>query len=210
MPQPIGDDELKLKQRARRRLIGAIALLAVLVLVLPWVLDKEPKRASNEISVHIPTASQSPTNPELAPQVPEPKPEIKPEPPPETKPETAAAATPQADAPARPAPAPAPTPTPTEIPPALAADTPVKAKADGGFYVQVGVFSKADNAKTIHTKLSRAKLPVHAEQVKTAAGVRVRVRVGPFSQRSAADAALEKVRKAGEKSAVVIKADSSR
>ncbi len=204
MPQPIGDDELKLKQRARRRLIGAIALLAVLVLVLPWVLDKEPKRAANEISVHIPTASQAPTNPELAPQVPEPKPEIKPELPPETKPEPAAAVMPQADAPARPAAA------PTEIPPALAADTPVKAKADSGFYVQVGVFSKADNAKTIHTKLSRAKLPVHAEQVKTAAGVRVRVRVGPFSQRSAADAALEKVRDAGEKNAVVIKADSSR
>jgi DedD protein len=208
MPQPIGDDELKLKQRARRRLIGAIALLAILVMALPWVLDKEPKRASNEISVHIPTAAQTPTNTELAPSVPESKPEGKPEPSPEAKPEInpepVSAAEPEAHAPAR------PEPIPTEIPPALAADTPVKPKRDGGFFVQVGVFSKADNAKSIHTKLSRAKLPVHAEQVKTAAGLRVRVRVGPFSERSAADAALERVRNAGEKNAVVIKADSSR
>jgi DedD protein len=202
MPQPIGDDELKLKQRARRRLIGAIALLAALVLVLPWVLDKEPKRASNEIAVHIPSAKQTPTNPELAPQVLEPKPEITPESAPETKPEPTAQ--PEVHSPAR------PEPTPTEIPPALAADSPVKPKSDGGFFVQVGVFSKTDNAKSIQTKLSRAKLPVHTEQIKTAAGPRVRVRVGPFSERSAADAALEKVKLAGEKSAVVIKAHSSR
>lgn len=193
MPQPIGEDELKLKQRARRRLIGAIALLAALVLILPMVLDKEPKRASNEISVHIPMAQQTPTNTELAPPEPAPEPAPTPEPAP---PEPVAAPEP-----------PAPPPTPTEIPPVAAVHTPAKPSGAAAFFVQVGVFSKSENAKSIQTKLSRAKLPAFVEQIKTSAGARTRVRVGPFADRSDADAALEKVKRAGEKSAVVVKAD---
>ncbi len=196
MPPPFGEDELKLKQRARRRLIGAIALLAALVLVLPIVLDKEPKATSNEIAVHIPSAQQAPTNTDLAP--PEPAPQ--PEPPPTTEPDPVAAAEPP----------PPHAPNPTEIPPAVAADTPVSRNSDTGYFVQVGVFSKSENAKSIQTKLSRAKLPAFAEPIKTSAGARTRVRVGPFVNRSDADAALEKVKRAGEKNAVVVKADRSR
>lgn len=194
MPQSIGDDELKLKQRARRRLIGAIALLAALVLILPMVLDKEPKRPSNEISVHIPTAQQTPTNPELAPREPEPKPEPTPAPPAET-----VAANPPPTAPSA-----------TENPPVAAADTPAKPSSEAGFFVQVGVFSKAENAKSIQTKLVREKLPAFSEKIKTSTGQRIRVRVGPFADRDEADHALVRVKRAGEKNAVVIKAEAAR
>lgn len=200
MPKPLGEDELKLKQRARRRLIGAIALLAALVLILPMVLDKEPKHSSNDIAVHIPTAQQAPTNTEVAP----PEPAATPE----SKPETSPAAAPEHGVVEQPPEAPALTP--AEIPPAVAADTPTRQNHDAGYFVQVGVFSKSENAKSIQAKLSRAKLPAFSEQISTSAGARTRVRVGPFDDRSNADAALEKVKRAGEKGAVVVKANRSR
>ena len=43
MARPISDEELQLKRRARRRLIGAIVLVTAIVVVLPMVLDTEPK-----------------------------------------------------------------------------------------------------------------------------------------------------------------------
>jgi DedD protein len=55
MAKPVSEEELQLKKRARRRLIGAIALVAGVAAVLPMVLDSEPKGTSKEINIQIPS-----------------------------------------------------------------------------------------------------------------------------------------------------------
>ena len=48
------DDEDNLKRRSRRRLIGAVTLTTVIVLILPMLLDSEPKPLGPEIELSIP------------------------------------------------------------------------------------------------------------------------------------------------------------
>ena len=48
------DPSLPEKQRARRRLVGAIALVVAAVVVLPMVLDSHPKPVTDDISIDIP------------------------------------------------------------------------------------------------------------------------------------------------------------
>jgi len=50
----ISDDELNLRRKARRRLIGAIALTLAVVVILPMVLDNTPKPAQPDIDLRIP------------------------------------------------------------------------------------------------------------------------------------------------------------
>ena len=48
------DPTLPEKQRARRRLVGAIALVIAAVIILPMVLDSHPKPVTDDISIDIP------------------------------------------------------------------------------------------------------------------------------------------------------------
>ncbi|MGC2949184.1 SPOR domain-containing protein, partial [Burkholderia ambifaria] len=48
------DPTLPEKQRARRRLVGAIALVVGAVIVLPMVLDSHPKPVTDDIAIDIP------------------------------------------------------------------------------------------------------------------------------------------------------------
>jgi|SRR5689334_15891919 len=57
MARAISDEEIQLKRRARRRLIGAIVLVMAIIVVLPMVLDSEPKSADQEIKVQIPSTN---------------------------------------------------------------------------------------------------------------------------------------------------------
>ncbi len=49
------DGQLDLKKRARRRLVGAIALVLLAVIVLPMVMDQEPKPLTQDIQIRIPS-----------------------------------------------------------------------------------------------------------------------------------------------------------
>ncbi|MFL9911588.1 SPOR domain-containing protein [Paraburkholderia sp. RL17-337-BIB-A] len=49
------DPTLPEKQRARRRLVGAIALVVAAVVILPMVLDSHPKPVTDDISIEIPS-----------------------------------------------------------------------------------------------------------------------------------------------------------
>ena len=49
------DADLQLKKRARRRLVGATALALLAVIVLPMVMDREPKPPVQDIQVRIPS-----------------------------------------------------------------------------------------------------------------------------------------------------------
>ena len=49
------DPHLELKKRARRRLVGAVALALLAAIVLPMVMDQEPQPPNQDIQVRIPS-----------------------------------------------------------------------------------------------------------------------------------------------------------
>src|SRR3954464_11167941 len=55
MAKSISDEELQLRKRARRRLVGAIALVTIIAVFLPMALDHEPKPVSQDVSIKIPS-----------------------------------------------------------------------------------------------------------------------------------------------------------
>jgi DedD protein len=62
------DAQIELKKRARRRLVGAVALALLAVIILPMVMDDEPRNGSQDIQVRIPSRD-SPPNRAGAPEV---------------------------------------------------------------------------------------------------------------------------------------------
>jgi DedD protein len=52
-----------LKRRGRRRLVGAVALVLLAVVVLPWVFDPEPRPSAPPVSVRIPAENEAPFKP---------------------------------------------------------------------------------------------------------------------------------------------------
>lgn len=54
MAKKLTDDELNIRRKARRRLIGAMALTLAVVVILPMVLDSEPKLSAPNIDLQIP------------------------------------------------------------------------------------------------------------------------------------------------------------
>jgi DedD protein len=54
MARQQAEDELNLRRKARRRLIGAVTLTLAVVVILPMVLDSEPKTSGNDINLTIP------------------------------------------------------------------------------------------------------------------------------------------------------------
>ncbi|HRF10599.1 MAG: cell division protein DedD [Candidatus Accumulibacter phosphatis] len=61
------DPQLQLKKRARRRLVGAVAFAGLAAVILPMVLDEEPKQSAQDVPIRIPGQEQLPYQPkELA------------------------------------------------------------------------------------------------------------------------------------------------
>lgn len=71
------------------------------------------------------------------------------------------------------------------------------AKADSRYVVQFGAFADANAARAVRMKVERLGIKTYAQQVETPAGKRVRVRIGPFTDKAEADKALATLRKAG-------------
>jgi len=67
MAQSITDEQIQLKKRARRRLVGAIALVLIVVIFLPMVLDNEPKPVSQDIAIRIPSRESDDFNSRIVP-----------------------------------------------------------------------------------------------------------------------------------------------
>lgn len=81
------DAQSQLKKRARRRLVGAVAFASVVAVVLPMVMDHEPRQAVQEVEIRIPGQDEKPLAPKLvvpppsekpAPKIPEPAAESRP------------------------------------------------------------------------------------------------------------------------------------
>jgi len=76
------DVQLQLKKRARRRLVGAIAFVSVVAVVLPMVMDNEPRQAVQDVEIRIPGQDEKPFAPKFAVAPVEKKPVLAPEAPP--------------------------------------------------------------------------------------------------------------------------------
>ncbi len=55
MARVVSEQDLLLRKRARRRLVGAIALVIMAIVILPMVLDRAPKPEGQEIEITIPS-----------------------------------------------------------------------------------------------------------------------------------------------------------
>jgi DedD protein len=200
------DQVLALKKRARRRLVGAIALVLLMLIILPNVLkDRAQETQPASIALTMPEAQQSSPMPEEVTKntIAEPV-EISPSPVPNlpaatlpsessspqtlpeenvvTKPETALSK-------------PLPNPEPKiaheveQKPPVVAA----KEVTTSRYLIQVGVFSDAENVKKLQKKISEAGFSSRTAMLKTPKGEKIRLRVGTFVTRDAAADALKKL-----------------
>jgi len=197
MARAISDEELQLKRRARRRLIGAIVLVTAMIVVLPMVLDTEPRPVSQNITIRIPSTDSDPFAPKVAPgSVP--------------KAQESKAAAPKAGDKASPAPAASRDAPRTEVKP----ETPKPAKATkprapdktaaktakpagGRFVIQVIALADAEKAQQMQGQIAAAGIKSYTEVVKTVKGDVTRVRAGPFATREAAEKAREQLKSLG-------------
>ena len=69
--------------------------------------------------------------------------------------------------------------------------------------VQVGAFADAVKAREVRLKLEKAGLKTYTQVAETAAGKRIRVRVGPFATRAEADKAASKIKSLDLQAAVL-------
>lgn len=76
-------------------------------------------------------------------------------------------------------------------------------EAAGRFVVQVGAFSEAGSARELRQRLDKLGLKSYTQVVDTAAGKRIRVRVGPYGDRGEADRAAARLKQAGLQPAVL-------
>jgi len=190
------DAALDLRRRARRRLIGAIALVLALVIVPPWIMDLEPRPVTTDLKVEIPPQDTNRLKPPAAvgkaarsrrgagkPDAP-PAAAAKPRHPPyrETqKPRRPSPAT-KADAVARAAPA-------AKGADAKRAEAILNAE---GFVVQLGVFADRENARSSR-RGSRRPASSHTYRKRGGGGRRADPRPGrPYPTREAAEQVRER------------------
>jgi len=195
------DADLQLKKRARRRLVGAVALALFAVIVLPMVMDREPRPSSQDIQVRIPSQDSTglaskviPGKPAATPMpAPEPKPVAEQKTESQTGPEPAPAASPVVPAVGKPAPAAAPE---KKAEPADKPAADAKSTADGSaqWVVQLGAYKEAGNVKLLLSKLKGVGVPAYTEKLDSPQGPRTRVRAGPFASQEAAEKARAKIK----------------
>lgn len=191
MARTISDEELQLKRRARRRLIGAIVLVAAIVVVLPMVLDSEPRQSGQAVSVQIPAPDSGAFSPKVAP------PPAAPEQPPAVKESQKTVAAPP---PAKETPQAVPqkaSPRAVQAEPAKPVAAKPAAKPGGQYVVQVIALADADKAKKMQQTIAAAGIKSYTEVVKTAKGDVTRVRAGPYAARADADKAREQLKALG-------------
>ena len=203
MAKPVSEEELQLKKRARRRLIGAIVLVAAVAAVLPMVLDSDPKPTSQEINIQIPSpdakggfavksvpaapAGKAAADAKAVAKEPMRPPEASVAPTIEVQKETAVVAAPKSIA---------------EKPPEKAAEKvaekPAATKpAPGTFFIQVTALADIEKAKQVQQQIVDAGMRSSTEVVAAGKGNVTRVRAGPFATREEAEQARAKLATVG-------------
>jgi DedD protein len=202
--------------RARRRLVGALVLLAIAVVGFPALFDSQPRPLPIDTPMLL--AAHDPAHAGTAPDAP---PGLPSSPPPAALPSSLAPTTANTTAPAS---APdahawaqrlAPPPEPVVEPAASAAEPvrPAHATASaaavdtvpaGGmngastrFVVQVGAYSDAAALQLARSKVDKLGLKSYTQVIGDEAARRTRVRVGPFATRADAQAAADRIKRGG-------------
>ena len=182
MASSASSEASEIKRRGRQRLIGAVVLVALLVVFVPMLLDSQPRTAREAPALAIPPKDNPPAlqPPKAAAAA--------------TPAETPAKAVPAAPEPAKQAPAASVAVTPPKPAPAPAAEaSPAQLK---GFAVQVGAFKDEAKLKQAREKLAGAGVVHYTERLDSKSGQLTRLRAGPFPTREAAESALVKLRRA--------------
>ena len=197
MAKRLTDEEQNLKRKARRRLIGAIALTVVVVIVLPMVLDSEPRPKGQDIDLRIPDpdkVGEFVVNVDVAELA---RREMI------VASEVVSTATLDTDISAAQADS-SKVATgkvkPGEKNPAKSqlAEKPTNVVTEG-FVAQVGAYSNGDTAKRELDKLKKLGFKAYTEK----AGDTIRVRVGPYADREQAEKERVKLEKHGLKPVVM-------
>ncbi len=199
-----------LKVRARRRLIGALVLLAAAFVILPWVFDDSRKLAAPNVNVSVPdknlqfevknprateavtpaTAADAVKSVDASPDKAieknaalVAKPEVKPDAKVEAKPEAKA-----------------------EVKPELKTETPVPVNATEGkskYVVHIGIVSDAGELNALLKRLSAAGVKASRETVTVDGVSKTRVRLGPFNNQTDAQLAANKAKGAAKNPVVI-------
>lgn len=196
MSKELSVEEQNLKRKTRHRLIGAATLTLVMVVVLPMVLDNEPKLIGQNISMDIPQPEKiEPTTPPAAPEPASAPTEVAaPAMPAEAIPVPSVPETPPTIA-ETPPPAPRPAPKPLVIIP------PVNSNNDvSRFILQVGNYSNPAMANLVAEKIRANNLKVTSDKT----GNMTRIRVGPFADRVQAEKARQLLLKQGTRSTLLV------
>ena len=198
----MADDANLLKRRARRRLVGAIALVVLIVMVLPVILDQQPRPVPQALTVQIPAQDGGPFKTRVLPPL------------------QSSPATPQKSEATQAAKEASNRGTQAEPEPALRSRAPKKESArtvdneraktqvaearraqallnDEGFVVPLGAFTNPDNAKQVQDRAASAGIKSYTESVKGQQGEQTRVRAGPFASRDAAEKARDRLKSLG-------------
>ena len=203
------EEELDLKRKARRRLIGAIALTLAVVVILPMVLDSEPRPTGQDIDLRIPAPDKvgefipgvavsevAETSPFVIPAVADaPAPTVEPVDAASDVAHDAAkpvvASSSSTDAPVK------AQPVVDKQPESKIADKPAGIQ---GYVAQVGAYSNPDTAKKQLEKLKKWGFnKAYTEKI----GGNIRVRVGPYPERKEAEQVRQLLEKHGLKPVVM-------
>ena len=213
----MNDEEVQLRRRARRRLIGAVTLVTVMVVALPMVLDGESRQSGQDIAINIPSPSSSgdfasravsaPAQPKPAPASTHPQAEKAVQTPPVAPPVLPAKAEEPIKAPAAAA--------SVEMVPAVnepatqpkhkdeKTSAATSKQESVPYVIQLGAFANLANAKERQSRLAALKIKFYTETVKTPSGDKLRVRAGPFATRQEAERVQAKLKAAGIQDGVV-------
>ena len=195
------DPALPEKKRARRRLVGAIVMTLTLVIVLPMLLDAEPQPVSREINIQV-HAKHKPNKTEpdklATAALPPPAPTSSDS---AADSEKASGKTPEK----KPAATATPVKTVVKTSPKTTAKVPSKAPAQSSkvtapahpsknaFMIQVAALSSMESVKELRVRLAIAGFKSQIQKVATQNGERIRIRVGPYESRKAAEKACPKL-----------------
>lgn len=160
----------------RHRIIGAIVVTALAVVFIPMVLSQGPPAGPESTRAVVEAPAPERVNRVV----------VTPVAPPDAAPRSPAAT------------APAETrsePEPAKPRAAAPAEAEAPARLEAGWVVQVGTFANAANARRLEQKLRAGGESILTERVRIASGEAVRLRVGPFADRDAAQQAQARIRK---------------
>jgi DedD protein len=222
----VSDEEIQLRKRARRRLVGAIALAVLVVAAVPMILDGEPPQPPAQ---HIDVQIAAPRKPPPDERIPTPAPTSRASP-------SSEAARASSDRPVASDPAVVSSdPAVVSSDPAVVSSDPAVVSSDlaaspgsstgpstspaapskaqeadaaraGGETYAVALIATASPAKAAQMKrtLQRQNFPVYTQ--KTPDGDKTRVRVGPFASREAAEQARQRLVRQGYDPGKVVRA----